>query len=125
MISLHKDLICLYSEVSEALLYFLLETENYLMPFCVVFNYFFAFSIRFLLVALVYNVFYSFLNQMLNRNEWNQSNTSGRCNSPSENNRLNTAQHFAPGSVKSSPSNSSTSGDTDSNLIFPCPECGK
>ncbi|XP_053488127.1 transcriptional-regulating factor 1 isoform X2 [Ictalurus furcatus] len=62
---------------------------------------------------------------MFNGNEWNQSNISGLCNSPAEHNRPKSAQHFAPGSVKSSPSNSSTSGDTDSNLIFPCTECGK
>lgn len=62
---------------------------------------------------------------MFNGNEWNQSNIGGLCNSPAENNRPKSAQHFAPGSVKSSPSNSSTSGDTDSNIIFPCTECGK
>ncbi|KAG7328413.1 hypothetical protein KOW79_008357 [Hemibagrus wyckioides] len=62
---------------------------------------------------------------MFNGNEWNQSNIGGLSNSPAENNRPKSAQHFASGSVKSSPSNSSTSGDTDSNLIFPCTECGK
>ncbi|KAK2843512.1 hypothetical protein Q7C36_011727 [Tachysurus vachellii] len=62
---------------------------------------------------------------MFNGNEWNQSNTVGLCNSPAEHNRPKSAQHFASGSVKSSPSNSSTNGDTDSNIIFPCIECGK
>ncbi|XP_030639625.1 transcriptional-regulating factor 1 [Chanos chanos] len=32
---------------------------------------------------------------------------------------------FGSGSLKSSPSNSTTSGDTDSTPIFPCTECGK
>ncbi|XP_060790514.1 transcriptional-regulating factor 1 isoform X2 [Neoarius graeffei] len=63
--------------------------------------------------------------EMFNGNEWNQSNRGKLCNSPAEHNRPKSAQHFAPGSVKRSPSNSSTSGDTDSNLIFPCTECGK
>ncbi|KAM9465705.1 transcriptional-regulating factor 1 isoform 1-T2 [Clarias gariepinus] len=62
---------------------------------------------------------------MFNGNEWNQSNIGGMCNSPAEYNRPKSAQNFALGSVKSSPSNSSTSGDTESNLIFPCTECGK
>ncbi|MCI4382538.1 hypothetical protein PGIGA_G00016160 [Pangasianodon gigas] len=62
---------------------------------------------------------------MFNGNEWNQSNIRGLCNSPAEHNRPKSAQHFAPGSIKSSPSNSSTSGDTESNISFPCTECGK
>ncbi|TSO25141.1 Transcriptional-regulating factor 1 [Bagarius yarrelli] len=57
--------------------------------------------------------------------EHNQSNIVELCNSPAEHNRSKSTQHFAPGSVKSSPSNSFTSGDTESNLIFPCSECEK
>uniref|UniRef100_A0A4W4F8R5 Transcriptional regulating factor 1 n=1 Tax=Electrophorus electricus TaxID=8005 RepID=A0A4W4F8R5_ELEEL len=58
---------------------------------------------------------------MFNGEEWNQSNLGGLCNSPVEH-RHKSALQFVPGSVKSSPSNSTTSGDTDS---FPCTECGK
>ncbi|KAF7704531.1 transcriptional-regulating factor 1 isoform X2 [Silurus meridionalis] len=62
---------------------------------------------------------------MFNENEWNQSNIIGLCKSPAEYSKPKSAPRFASGSVKSSPSSSSTSGDTDSNLIFPCSECGK
>ncbi|XP_076835385.1 transcriptional-regulating factor 1 [Brachyhypopomus gauderio] len=59
---------------------------------------------------------------MFNGDEWNQSSMGGLQPSSAEHNRHKSAQQFVAGSVKSSPSNSTTSGDTD---FFPCTECGK
>ncbi|XP_062864022.1 transcriptional-regulating factor 1 [Trichomycterus rosablanca] len=61
---------------------------------------------------------------MINGDELNHSNKDGLY-SPVEHGRPRSAQQFSAGSVKSSPSNSTASGDTDSNRIFPCTECGK
>ncbi|XP_066537607.1 transcriptional-regulating factor 1 [Hoplias malabaricus] len=60
---------------------------------------------------------------MFNRDEWNS--LGGLHNSPAEHSRHRSTQQLVAGSVKSSPSNSTTSGETDSTLIFPCTECGK
>ncbi|KAL6477648.1 hypothetical protein MHYP_G00134830 [Metynnis hypsauchen] len=62
---------------------------------------------------------------MHNGDEWNQSSLGGLYNLSAEYNRPRSAQQLVAGSVKSSPSNSTTSGETDSTLIFPCAECGK
>ncbi|XP_029114583.1 transcriptional-regulating factor 1 isoform X2 [Scleropages formosus] len=42
-----------------------------------------------------------------------------------EKNRPKTAPQSIPGSLKSSPAHSTTSGETDPTLLFPCKECGK
>ncbi|KAI4884571.1 hypothetical protein NFI96_010426 [Prochilodus magdalenae] len=62
---------------------------------------------------------------MFNGDEWNQSSLVGLYNLPNEYSRPKSAQQLVAGSVKSSPSNSTTSGETDSTLVFPCTECGK
>ncbi|XP_072545391.1 transcriptional-regulating factor 1 [Salminus brasiliensis] len=62
---------------------------------------------------------------MFNGDDWSQSSLSGLCNTLAEYGRPKSAQQLVTGSVKSSPSNSTTSGETDSTLIFPCTECGK
>ncbi|XP_031435576.1 transcriptional-regulating factor 1 isoform X2 [Clupea harengus] len=48
-----------------------------------------------------------------------------RCRPPVERSLPQSGQYPAPASVKSSPAHSTTSGDTDTTLAFPCRECGK
>lgn len=62
---------------------------------------------------------------MTNGDELNHSNKDGLFDSSAERGRPRLIQQFYAGSVKSAPSNSTASVDTDSNLKFPCTECGK
>ncbi|XP_015461984.3 transcriptional-regulating factor 1 [Astyanax mexicanus] len=62
---------------------------------------------------------------MFTEDDWNQISLSGLNTPLAEYSRPKSAQQLVSGSVKSSPSNSTTSGETDSTLIFPCTECGK
>ncbi|XP_062378335.1 transcriptional-regulating factor 1 isoform X1 [Sardina pilchardus] len=48
-----------------------------------------------------------------------------RSRPPAERGLPQSGQHLAPASMKSSPAHSTTSGDTDTTLAFPCRECGK
>ncbi|KAI7805057.1 transcriptional-regulating factor 1 [Triplophysa rosa] len=53
-----------------------------------------------------------------------QNNPGLLCSSPAEH-RTSTLTPLGSGSIRSSPSNSTTSGDTDLAVVFPCTECGK
>ncbi|XP_051579074.1 transcriptional-regulating factor 1 isoform X2 [Myxocyprinus asiaticus] len=64
-------------------------------------------------------------NSQMNGETWNQNNVGLLCRSPAEHKTSTLTQALGSASVRSSPSNSTTSGDTDSALIFPCTECGK
>ncbi|XP_052000943.1 transcriptional-regulating factor 1 isoform X3 [Xyrauchen texanus] len=61
----------------------------------------------------------------MNGETWNQNKVGLLCSSPAEHKTPTLTQALGLASVRSSPSNSTTSGDTDSALIFPCTECGK
>ncbi|XP_065110997.1 transcriptional-regulating factor 1 isoform X1 [Paramisgurnus dabryanus] len=71
-----------------------------------------------------HTVFVCEVSQM-NGKLWNQNNLGQLCSSPAEHRASTLTQSLGSGSVRSSPSNSTTSGDTDSTLVFPCTECGK
>ncbi|XP_067312171.1 transcriptional-regulating factor 1 isoform X2 [Pseudorasbora parva] len=60
-----------------------------------------------------------------NGETWNQNNLRLLCSSPAEQRAPTLSQSLGSASVRSSPSNSTTSGDTESALVFPCTECGK
>ncbi|XP_056111950.1 transcriptional-regulating factor 1 isoform X1 [Rhinichthys klamathensis goyatoka] len=64
-------------------------------------------------------------NSQTNGETWNQNNLRLLCSSPAEHRASTLTQSLGSASVRSSPSNSTTSGDTDSALVFPCSECGK
>lgn len=66
-----------------------------------------------------------FFSQQTNGETWNQNNLRLLCSSPAEHRASTVTQSLGSASVRSSPSNSTTSGDTDSALVFPCSECGK
>ncbi|XP_051723784.1 transcriptional-regulating factor 1 isoform X1 [Ctenopharyngodon idella] len=64
-------------------------------------------------------------NSETNGETWNQNNLRLLCSSPNEHRASTLTQPLGSASVRSSPSNSTTSGDTDSAIVFPCTECGK
>ncbi|XP_052386371.1 transcriptional-regulating factor 1 isoform X1 [Carassius gibelio] len=64
-------------------------------------------------------------NSQMNEETWTQNNLRLLCSSPAENRASTLTLPLGSSSVRSSPSNSTTSGDTDSAVIFPCTECGK
>ncbi|XP_051502975.1 transcriptional-regulating factor 1-like isoform X3 [Myxocyprinus asiaticus] len=70
-------------------------------------------------------LFVSEVSNAMNGETWNQNNLGLLCSSPAEHRTSTLTKVLCSGSVRSSFSNSTTSGDTDSALIFPCTECGK
>lgn len=60
-----------------------------------------------------------------NEETWTQNNLRLLCSSPAEHRPFALTETLGSASVRSSPSNSTTSGDTDLALVFPCTECGK
>ncbi|XP_073683626.1 transcriptional-regulating factor 1 [Garra rufa] len=64
-------------------------------------------------------------NSQINEETWTQNNLRLLCSSPAENKASTLTLPLSSASVRSSPSNSTTSGDTDSAVVFPCTECGK
>ncbi|XP_016089390.1 transcriptional-regulating factor 1 isoform X1 [Sinocyclocheilus grahami] len=63
-------------------------------------------------------------NSQMNEETWTQTNLRLLCSSPAENRTSTLTLPSGSASVRSSPS-STTSGDTDSAVVFPCNECGK
>lgn len=63
-------------------------------------------------------------HSQMNEETWTQTNLRLLCSSPAENRASTLTLPLGSASVRSSPS-STTSGDTDSAVIFPCNECGK
>ncbi|XP_043119434.1 transcriptional-regulating factor 1 isoform X2 [Puntigrus tetrazona] len=61
----------------------------------------------------------------MNEETWTQTNLRLLCSSPAENRSSALTLPLSSASVRSSPSNSTTSGDTESAVVFPCNECGK
>lgn len=63
-------------------------------------------------------------NSQMNEETWTQTNLRLLCSSPAENRVSTLTLPSGSASVRSSHS-STTSGDTDSAVVFPCNECGK
>ncbi|XP_018971885.1 transcriptional-regulating factor 1 isoform X3 [Cyprinus carpio] len=63
-------------------------------------------------------------NSQMKEETWTQTNLRLLCSSPAENRSSTLTLPLGSASVRSSPS-STTSGDTDSAVVFPCNECGK
>ncbi|KTG03779.1 hypothetical protein cypCar_00007822 [Cyprinus carpio] len=63
-------------------------------------------------------------NSQMKEETWTQNNLRLLCSSPAENRSSTLTLPLGSASVRSSPS-STTSGDTDSAVVFPCNECGK
>ncbi|XP_052010288.1 transcriptional-regulating factor 1-like isoform X2 [Xyrauchen texanus] len=70
-------------------------------------------------------LFISEVSNAMNGETWNQNNLGLLCSSPAEHRTSTLTQASGSGSARSAPSNSTTTGDTDSALIFACTECGK
>ncbi|XP_050988967.1 transcriptional-regulating factor 1 isoform X2 [Labeo rohita] len=65
------------------------------------------------------------VSNSMSEETWTQNNLRLLCSSPAENRASSLTLPLGSASVRSSPSNSTTSGDTDSAVVFPCTECGK
>ncbi|XP_052436612.1 transcriptional-regulating factor 1 isoform X1 [Carassius gibelio] len=63
-------------------------------------------------------------NSQMKEEMWTQTNLRLLCSSPAESRTSTLTLPLGSASVRSSPS-STTSGDTDSAVVFPCNECGK